>query len=155
MSHNFLWTSHILYVGGGGRALFLTPATLHLCFIGTFPLQTDFLPLVTSDRHWLSPLNLPWSYRSPPRIFCSVFAFWSQYWGGKEFNWISLDQMFTKLWDGGQKSLDTNMLGMQWWRLFPIKTHELGMLFKSIMQWALRLLQFIKVHNCLTPQSSP
>ena len=119
-----------------------------------------------SSADWLSPLSYQWQtlavtsesatvLQVPTQNLCSVFVFWSQYWGGKEFNWISLDQMFTKLWDGGQKSLDTNMLGMQWWRLFPRKTHELGMLFKSIMQWALRLLQFIKVHKCLTPQSSP
>ena len=47
------------------------------------------------------------------------------------------------------------MLGMQPWRLFPRKMHELGMLFKYIIQWVLRLLQFMKVHNFLTPQSSP
>ena len=149
MSHSFLWTSHILYVGGWETPIShpcLSPSLLHRHLS-----SADWLSPLSYLWQWLSPLNLPRSYRSPPRIFCWVFVFWSQYWGGKEFNSISLDQMFTKLWDGSQTSLDTNMLGMQPWRLFPRKMHELGMLFKYIIQWALRLLQFMKVHNCLTP----
>lgn len=41
---------HTSCMWGDGRPLFLTPASLHLCFTGTFPLQTDFLPLVTCDN---------------------------------------------------------------------------------------------------------